>query len=105
MKDRQERKHSTKMFSCDQERKLGDRRRSDTVVVSTINYADQGLEMNIAHCVIFELFQLHLVIENRLLQHLTEKSSECMGFGGSMVARLKLKGIDGRAPPGVEPAA
>ena len=23
----------------------------------------------------------------------------------SMVARLKLKGIDGRAPPGVEPAA
>ncbi len=24
--------------------------------------------------------------------------------GGSMVARLKLKGIDGRAPPGVEPA-
>ena len=28
-----------------------------------------------------------------------------MGSGGSMVARLKLKGIDGRAPPGVEPAA
>jgi len=27
------------------------------------------------------------------------------GSGGSMVARLKLKGIDGRAPPGVEPAA
>lgn len=25
--------------------------------------------------------------------------------GGSMVARLKLKGIDGRASPGVEPAA
>jgi len=25
--------------------------------------------------------------------------------GGSMVAMLKLKGIDGRAPPGVEPAA
>ncbi|CAK1581406.1 unnamed protein product [Parnassius mnemosyne] len=25
--------------------------------------------------------------------------------GGSMVAKLKLKGIDGRAPPGVEPAA
>ncbi|GBP52903.1 hypothetical protein EVAR_47558_1 [Eumeta japonica] len=24
---------------------------------------------------------------------------------GSMVAKLKLKGIDGRAPPGVEPAA
>eukprot|EP00924_Labyrinthula_sp_SR-Ha-C_P000428 maker-scaffold_114-snap-gene-0.14-mRNA-1 protein AED:0.47 eAED:0.76 QI:0/0/0/1/0/0/3/0/64 len=27
------------------------------------------------------------------------------GSGGSMVTRLKLKGIDGRAPPGVEPAA
>jgi hypothetical protein len=27
----------------DQERKSGDRRRSDTVVVSTINFADQGL--------------------------------------------------------------
>ena len=25
--------------------------------------------------------------------------------GGVMVARLKLKGIDRRAPPGVEPAA
>jgi hypothetical protein len=25
--------------------------------------------------------------------------------GGRTVARLKLKGIDGRAPPGVEPAA
>jgi len=24
-----------------------------------------------------------------------------MGSGGSMVARLKLKGIDGRSPPGV----
>ncbi|WZY99906.1 hypothetical protein YC2023_072235 [Brassica napus] len=28
-----------------------------------------------------------------------------LGSGGSMVARLKLKGINGRAPPGVEPAA
>ena len=31
--------------------------------------------------------------------------SKFLGSGGSMVARLKLKGIDGRAPPGVEPAA
>ena len=30
---------------------------------------------------------------------------ECLGSGGSMVARLKLEGIDGRAPPGVESAA
>ena len=28
-----------------------------------------------------------------------------VGSRGSMVAKLKLKGIDGRAPPGVEPAA
>ena len=33
------------------------------------------------------------------------EKSKSLGFGGSMVARLKLKGIDGRAPPGVEPAA
>jgi hypothetical protein len=26
-------------------------------------------------------------------------------YGGSMVAKSKLKGIDGRAPPGVELAA
>jgi len=31
--------------------------------------------------------------------------TKSLGSGGSMVARLKLKGIDGRAPPGVEPAA
>ena len=33
----------------------------------------------------------------------SEKSK--FGSRGSMVAKLKLKGIDGRAPPGVEPAA
>jgi hypothetical protein len=31
--------------------------------------------------------------------------TKSLGSGGSMVARLKLKEIDGRAPPGVEPAA
>ena len=30
---------------------------------------------------------------------------EFSGSRGSMVAKLKLEGIDGRAPPGVEPAA
>ncbi len=30
---------------------------------------------------------------------------EVLGSGGSIVARPKLKGIDGMAPPGVEPAA
>ncbi len=39
-----------------------------------------------------------------ILSELYEKSKS-LGSGGSMVARLKLKGIDGRAPPGVEPAA
>ena len=35
------------------------------------------------------------------------EKSKFLGSGGSMVARLKLKGIDGRAPPGVNssPAA
>ena len=33
------------------------------------------------------------------------REPKLLGSGGSMVAKLKLKGIDGRAPPGVEPAA
>jgi hypothetical protein len=33
------------------------------------------------------------------------EKSKSLGSGGSMVARLKLKEIDGRAPPVVEPAA
>jgi hypothetical protein len=33
------------------------------------------------------------------------EKSKYLGSGGSMVAGLKLKEIDGRAPPGVEPAA
>jgi len=31
--------------------------------------------------------------------------TKVFGFRGSMFAKLKLKGIDGRAPPGVELAA
>ena len=31
--------------------------------------------------------------------------TKVFGFRGSMVAKLKLKGIGGRAPPGVEPVA
>jgi hypothetical protein len=31
------------------------------------------------------------------------EKSKFLGSGGSMVARLKLKEIDGRAPPGVNP--
>ena len=88
MKDEQLRKHLPRMFSLISERKLGDRRRSDTVLVSTINDADQG-SADVAF---------------RTPPAPYEKS-KFLGSGGSMVARLKLKGIDGRAPPGVEPAA
>ena len=31
--------------------------------------------------------------------------TKTLGSGGSMVTKLKLKGIDRMAPPGVEPAA
>ncbi|RXH78148.1 hypothetical protein DVH24_001613, partial [Malus domestica] len=68
--------------------KVGARRRSDTVLVSTINDADQG----------------SADVTFRTPPAPYEKS-KFLGSGGSMVARLKLKGIDGRAPPGVEPAA
>ncbi|XLR47643.1 hypothetical protein S83_032303 [Arachis hypogaea] len=71
-----------------QERKLGARRRSDTVLVSTINNADQG--------------SADVAFRTPLAPY---EKSKSLGSGGSMVARLKLKGIDGRAPPGVEPAA
>ncbi|KAK2633343.1 hypothetical protein Ddye_032644 [Dipteronia dyeriana] len=72
----------------DRKRKLGARRRSDTVLVSTINDADQG--------------SADVTFRTPLAPY---EKSKSLGSGGSMVARLKLKGIDGRAPPGVEPAA
>ncbi len=37
-------------------------------------------------------------------QHLM-RNYKFLGSGGSKVVRLKFKEIDGRAPPGVEPAA
>ncbi|WZZ15229.1 hypothetical protein YC2023_108318 [Brassica napus] len=70
-----------------QERKLGARRRSDTVLVSTINDADQG--------------SADVAFRTPLAPY---EKSKFLGSEGSMVARLKLKGIDGRAPPGMEPA-
>ena len=76
------------MFSLISERKLGDRRRSDTVVVFTVNYADYG--------------SVGVFLLTRSAHY---EKSKFLGSGGSMVARLKLKEIDGRAPPGVEPAA
>ncbi|KAM7461312.1 hypothetical protein LguiA_029433 [Lonicera macranthoides] len=68
--------------------RIGARRRSDTVLVSTINDADQG--------------SVDVAFRTPLAPY---EKSKFLGSGGSMVARLKLKGIDGRAPPGVEPAA
>ncbi|GKB99274.1 hypothetical protein Tco_0985411 [Tanacetum coccineum] len=86
------RRTTAKAFAKDvfinQERKLGARRRSDTVLVSTINDADQG-SADVAYRTPLAPYE----------------KSKFLGSGGSMVARLKLKGIDGRAPPGVEPAA
>ena len=72
----------------DQERKLGDRRRSDTVVVLTINHADQRLE-----------------VVSFMTPSAPYEESKFLGSGRSMVTRLKLKGIDGRALPGVKLAA
>ena len=83
MKDEQLRKHLPRMFSL-----IKARRRSDTVLVSTINDADQG--------------SADVAFRTPLAPY---EKSKSLGSGGSMVARLKLKGIDGRAPPGVEPAA
>ena len=35
----------------------------------------------------------------------TQRETESLASWGNIVASRKLKGIDGRAPPGVEPAA
>uniref|UniRef100_A0A0D2ZQ71 Uncharacterized protein n=1 Tax=Brassica oleracea var. oleracea TaxID=109376 RepID=A0A0D2ZQ71_BRAOL len=56
----------------------------DTVLVSTINDAAQG--------------SADVAFRTPLAPY---EKSKFLGFGGIMVARLKLKGIDGRAPPGV----
>jgi len=47
------------------------------------------------------------LLENRPRQHQppSTRNPEPLGSGGSTVARLKLKGIDGMTPPGVEYAA
>jgi hypothetical protein len=59
-----------------------------TIVVITVNYANQGLDnLNIMH---------HLAPYEKL---------KSLGSRGSMVTRLKLKGIDRRAPLGVKPVA
>ena len=64
------------------------RRRSDTALVLTINNASQRSA---------EVLQM--------TRRAASGKSKLLGSGGCMVAKLKLKAIDGRAPPGVEPAA
>ena len=72
----------------DQERKLEVRRRSDTALVVTVNYSDRKLAR---------------VFDDRVRIRPEKKS--LASWGSTVYASLKLKGIDGRAPPGVEPAA
>ncbi|KAG2267176.1 hypothetical protein Bca52824_074255 [Brassica carinata] len=85
MKGEQLRKHLPRMFSLIKA-KVGGSKRSDTVLVSTISDADQG-SADVAFRTPLAPYEIKVL------------------GSGSMVARLKLKGIGGRAPPGVEPAA
>ena len=52
-----------------------------------------------------KLCRLEIGVVRFVTSSASYEKSKSLGSGGSMVARLKLKGIDGRAPPGVEPAA
>ena len=78
----------TSRYTISEERKSEVRRRSDTVVVLIINDADY-----------------HSPSVTSMTLQATPGKLKFLGSGGSMVAKLKLKGIDGRAPTGVEPAA
>ena len=82
-------KASAKDVSIDQERKSRDRTGLDTPVVATVNDANREFGG----------------VTSMTRQAPDPGNRESLGSGGSMVAKLKLKGIDGRAPPGVEPAA
>ena len=65
---------------------MGEQRRLDTVVVPPVNDVDAITGV----CVSSARERIEIRV---------------FGLWGSMVASLKLKGIDGRAQPGVEPAA
>ena len=64
---------------------MGVRRRSDIVLVLIINDVDQGSADVV--------YRISSVFYEKL---------KFLGFGGSMVVRLKFKGIDGRVLLGVE---
>ena len=72
-----------------QERKPQDRSGLDTPTVATVNDANREFGG----------------VTSMTRRAPDPGNRESLGSGGSMVAKLKLKGIDGRAPPGVEPAA
>ena len=81
-------KASAKDVFFNQERKLEDRRRLDTVLVPTVNYAIRRFYC----CILYTIEEI-------------PGNEEFFGSGGSMVAKLKLKGIDGKSPPEMELAA
>ena len=62
-------------------------------------------QLRISDYVIFLYYKLNKFILKKLISLALYEKSKSLGSGGSMVASLKLKEIDGRAPPGVEPAA
>lgn len=66
----------------DQGRELGERRRSDTSVFPCCKRCRLGAGGRSFRGTLYALREIR----------------EYSGYGGSMVARLKLKGIDGRAP-------
>ncbi|KAH3887621.1 hypothetical protein DPMN_011639 [Dreissena polymorpha] len=82
-----QRKHLPSMFSLIKNESQV-RRRSDTVCYLTIN------DSNCRSAVV-----------DQMTPRADPGKPKFLGSGGSMVAKLKLKGIDGRAPPGVEPVA
>ena len=71
--------------------KLGDRRWLDTVVVPTIN--DTNRESDV---------ETIFILRNKLILSDLMRNLEFLGSGGSIVARPKLKGIDGKALPEVD---
>ncbi|KAL0641981.1 hypothetical protein Bca4012_102592 [Brassica carinata] len=87
MKDEQLRKHLPRMFSLIKNESWG---------LKTIRYRPS---LNHKRC---RPGSADVAFRTPLAPY---EKSKFLGSGGSMVARLKLKGIDGRAPPGVEPAA
>ena len=72
---------------------------------SLIKNESKGIEDGYRRSLYHKLCQLEMGRRATMTRSAPYEKSKSLGSGGSMVARLKLKGIDGRAPPGVEPAA